>query len=621
MVAADRIEALGPAERIVNAVTQYTDHLVHNRPGIVTPDVTASTGVRWEPAIWKTEDEQKTVYRLVRQGTKNQPVRVGILDGAAVKDKGQTVAQFRNPGLFPEVARYLYQQIADVWSMDQDFVARWASWSFARDHRDLKVLLTAFMLVQDRYGAPVVENGIVLFNDEDYREVGEAMCLTRSPHTLSPKLLTRVGDLLALPEVAAINRELGFGRSARTPTMGRYNKLVTKWLEYREQNPQMIEGLVRAGYRNTVRRLACRVGYRPKSAKFFAALRWRQSQATDGRRTMAIGVEVEKAESWGGLSEQEICERIVAQRPDYKRIVGLLPQALGLTRAIMAAAVEAKSLSDADFVILTPTFEDLGLLDVPGIRATWKEAIDKVENQRAANVARNVRSRETREQLEAAADTATVKTIEKVTRNLRVYCLIDKSSSMAGALERAQQYLTKFLGAFPLDRLHCAVFNTFGTEIEIKGQQAAAVAHAFKGHKAGGGTHYAAGVQALARHKPAADEDVLMLFIGDEGDRDVMRLTDAARELNPVAFGLLAVESPRYGRGTIVRDTAKRLGIPCFEIDEKMFETDDPYAITRVIRDLIAATPVVKAAAAPRPRRSLIDEILATPLLKKPAWA
>jgi len=63
------------------------------------------------------------------------------------------------------------------------------------------------------------------------------------------------------------------------------------------------------------------------------------------------------------------------------------------------------------------------------------------------------------------------------------------------------------------------------------------------------------------------------------------------------------------------------LGIPCFPIEEGLF--DDPYTVTRVLRDMIANTPVGKAApgtVAPK-RKTLVEEILETDLLQKPAWA
>jgi hypothetical protein len=55
-------------------------------------------------------------------------------------------------------------------------------------------------------------------------------------------------------------------------------------------------------------------------------------------------------------------------------------------------------------------------------------------------------------------------------------------------------------------------------------------------------------------------------------------------------------------------------------IDERIFA--DPYAIPRTIRALIAATPIGKSSATVAvPRVSLVDTILATDLLQKPAWA
>ncbi len=616
-----RVEALGPAERVLQTLLTWSDHLVHHRPGMVFQDPATPTGIRWVPVTTATEGADTVVYQLVRQGRTNTKVRLGVrsADGT-VRDGRKLAGTYRAPGLSPEVAGYLYRQVADVWTLDQEFVARWASWAFDQDHRDLKVVLAAFLLVQDRSGAPVRgDDGAVLFFDEDLRDVGEAMCLVKKTDKkdLNPKLLLRVGEVLALPPVAAINRELGFGKSTRTPALGRWPKAVEKWLWYRERNPQLLNGLVKAGFRTTVIALARKVGYKPESDQFFQALRWKQSQAKDGRRTVAIGAEIRAAESWAGLSEVEICERIVATKPDLKRIVGLLPKEPGLTRAIMAAAIEAGSLSDTDLLLYTPTLEALGLLEVPDVRARWETATKATENQRASNVAQRVKSEATAQVLRDAADAAVQKALAPVTTDLRVYVMVDKSGSMEGAIERAKVYLSRFLQGFPLDRLHVAAFNTVGTEITIRHPSAAGVEHAFKGHTAGGGTVYGAGVRALQHHAPKPGEDVLFLFVGDQADgRGSFVEPVRASGLNPVAFGLLEVVGSWGAKGTAVEETARQLGIPCFRIDEDMF--GDTYAVTRVLRDLVAATPVGQRAAG---RPALVETILKTPLLAKPAWA
>ena len=396
-----RLENLGPAERIVQTLSTFTDHLVHNRPGIVVADGRKNIGVRWDMATWKEEGEegakQKVVYRVTKVGKKQTKDRAGVLDadGKTVREAGNVVGQFRVPSdypVFPEVAAYLYKQVADVYGMDQEFAARWASWQFKRDHRDMKVILAAFMLVQERSGEPVVEDGEVIFFDDDYRAVGEAMCLVTGTGYLDAKLLLRVGAVLGLDGVAAINRDLGFGKSARNAPMGRYHKAVAKWLRFREANPRMLKGLVKGGQRKMLMRLARMVNYKPTTPAFFEVLRWKQKQAKDGRRQM-LDVNVAEAESWEGLDEKAICERIVKNRPNWKLLVGMLPAKVGLTRAIAAAAIEAGSLSDTDLVIFSPTLEELGLLDVPAIRQRWKAAHDKATNQRAANIALDIMGR------------------------------------------------------------------------------------------------------------------------------------------------------------------------------------------------------------------------------------
>ncbi len=616
-------ENLGAAERIIQTLIVHKDHMVHNRPGMVVTDATNVAGVRWSPVIWKLEDGQKVVYHKDKTGVgkaqKTNLVKVGVLgDNGEIRSGAARVGRYMDPGLFPEVSAWMYRQIADVWKLDNEFAAKWASYAFANeDSKDLRVALAAFLLVQTRKGDPVLDEGKIAFHDDDFRDVGEAMVLLDSAKYFDVKLLLRINDLLNLPEVAAINRELGFGNSARHAFLGRFPKAAEKWLRYREENPKILEGLIKKGFRTSVKRLAERIGYRPSSQKFFTALRWKQTQAKDGRRKLAIGEAVKAAESWKGLTEEQIGERILATKPDFKRVVGLLPEEVGLTRAIMAAAIEAGSLSDKDLIIYTPTLEELGLLKVPAIQGRWQQAVKKADDQRAANIASRVKSKETKEALQEGAETAAQKAVEEVFRNMRLYTFVDCSGSMENAIQKAKEAITKALPAFPLERNHVARFTTTGHKVEIKAATAAGVTHAFANVKAGGGTDYGAGVRALKDAKPAADEDVLYLFVGDE---EAAPFKDAvvATGHKPVAFLFLKVRnSPGY---SAVTSTAAQLGIPCIMIDEKIFE-GDPYTVPRTLRNIIAATPVGRPVDRAPVRESLVDLILKTPLLVKPTWA
>lgn len=616
-------ENLGPAERIIQSLLAYTDHMVHNRPGFTVADNRHNVGVRWEPVTHKVENGQKVVYKLVK-GVKNG-VRVGVMhDDKSIKDeRGNVVGTYRPAGLFAEVATWMYRQVAEVWKLDNEFAARWASYAFGQEHRDLKVVLAAFMLVQTRKGDPVLDGGQVAFYDEDFRDVGEAMVLTHrkgeAKKDFDAKFLLRMHDVLTCPGVAAINRELGFGNSARKPFLGRWPKAVEKWLRYREENPKILEGLIKSGWRTSLIELSKLIGYKPESSKFFELLRWKQEQAKDGHRVIAIGAAVKAAETWEGLSEEQICQKIIKEKPNYKRVVGLLPKGVGITRAIVAASIEAGSFSNKDLIIATPTLEELGLLQDPDVKARWDKAIKESEDMRAANIALRVKSKETKEQLVEASDNALKKAVEEVIKDFRVYVMVDTSGSMEGAIEAAKRHLARFVQGIPLDRLHVCTFNTSGRAITIKHQSTAGVEQAFRGITASGGTDYGAAVRFLQTNKPQPGEDVLFFFVGDEGAGSFAPAVRAS-ELNPLAFALVPTPSRQYGRGTAVRETARILGLPCFEVEENTFA--DPYAIPRTLRALIAATPVgVQNVAVLKPRETLAEIIAKTEILKKPAWA
>ena len=631
---ANNRENLGPAERIINSLLTYTDHCYHNRPGLVTADGRFAVGVRWEPVTHKVENDEKIVYKLTKVGKKQTRTRAGVLrDDGKVYEANALVGEYREAGLFPEVVTWFYRQAIEVWKLDNEFAARWASFAFGQEHKDLKVVLAALMLVQNRKGDPVKDAGKVAFFDDDYRDVGEAMMLIRrkDDKALDPKMLLRIRDVLMLSTVAALNHEQGFGGSARKPFLGRWPRVVEKYLRQREENPKVLEAQLKAGYKSQLMDLAQRVGYKPQAPVFFEALRWRQQQADDGRRALKIGEAVAAATTWEGLTEAQICEKITVEKLDWKRITSLLPKTVGVTRAVMAAAIESKSLSDRDLLIYTPTLEELGLLNVPDIRVRWEKATQAATDTRALNIARNVQSKEVKEKLADAADMAIKKAVEEVTRNMRIYFMVDISGSMKNAIDAAKACVAKFLQGFPAERLHVAVFNTQGRIVQIKHASAAGVENAFKGIQADGGTDYGSGVRVLQEFKPKDDEDSLFIFVGDE---EAPVFDEAVRHsgLRPMAFGFLKTvpnggaagwRAQQYGvdRNEAVRSTATRLSIPCFMIDERTF--DDPYAIPRTIRALVASTPVNQtvARAVATPRVTIIDTILKTELLQKPAWA
>ncbi len=567
---------MGPAERLLDVVLNSSAHLWHNRPGV---DARGT----WKPAkAGKTGDGAKAVA----------------------------------PGLFVPAAVELYAKLLEIWTLNPDLMAHLASYALVEtDWRDLKVACAALMLVQGRSGAPVHDDdGTVAFYDDDHRRIGEAMVLwyqKKSARMLTPKAVLRIAELLETPEIAALNRKAGFGDpAARRAPLGRWTKAATRWLAMRETNRAMLEGLVRAGYKETIKSLARKLGYKPQSPEFFGLLGWKQKQAPDGRRAIGLdNANLAKSERFDGLSEAEICEAIVTQRLRYKDAVGRLPADIGLTPAIMVALLP--TLSDRDLRQLTPTLEELGLLVVPEIRAKWEKAITTATDQRGLNIAKNVRDASLKDKLADSADNAARKAVAEASAEaeLRVMFLVDKSGSMQGAIESSKDALAKILAGFPLDQLHVAAFDTTGMVLKPKAASRKAVEHMLAPLRADGGTIHGAAVQALHRDgmRVPTGAKLIVIVVGDAQGESGDQLAEVFRRLGYQVAAMAFLQAG--GTGSTVRDCARDLRVPYSEINVSQFE--DPYHVPRVLRALLEA-PVMAGV----PTAGLVDKVMATKLLE-----
>ncbi|WPB74787.1 VWA domain-containing protein [Archangium violaceum] len=572
----------GPAEKLLDLVLGGSAHLWHNRPGL---DV---NGV-WHAA-------QGASAELARRAT---PVKPGLFVPASVK---------------------LYRQLLEIYRLNTDLMAHFASYALTQtDWRDLKVATCALMLVQSHSGQPVREDdGSIAFLDDDFRTIGEAMILhyeRKSTRMLTPKAVLRVAELLETPEIARLNREAGFGDPAsRKAPMGRWKSVATKWLRLREQNLPMLQGLVKAGYKETLKKIARKAGYKPVSQAFFELLGWKQKQAAAGHRSVGLeGLNLVKRERFDGLSEAEICEWIELERLSYKEVVGRLPKDLGLTPAIMAALLP--SLSDRDLRILTPTLEELGLMSDPGIRARWEKAVQTATDQRALHIVKNVRSQELKAKLEEASDNAAKAAVAEATAEMdvRVMFLIDKSGSMEGAIEQSKEALSRILAGFPLEKLHIATFDTMGTVLKPKAASRAAVQHMLQGIKASGGTTHAAGVHALHRAGMRVPEEakLICIVVGDEAGEAGDQFARAFRECGytVAAMAMLVSVASAANRGNTVRTCAGQMKVPFSEVSVDQFE--DPYQVPRVLKALMDAPTAVGAS-----QSGWVERVMRTPLLK-----
>ncbi len=577
----------GPAEMLLDLILRSGAHLWHNRPGV-------EEGGEWRAATREDRAGRRTLLK---------------------------------PGLYLPSAIRLYRGLLEIHRLNAELMAHFASYAIVgTEWRDLKVACAALMLVQPLAGQPVKgEDGRVEFNEDDHRSIGEAMLLhyeRKSTKSMTPKGVLRVAELLETPGIARLNREAGFADpTARKPPLGRWRQAATAWLEVREKNLPLLEGLVAAGYKETIKKIARKAGYKPASPVFFEVLGWKQKQSPAGHREVGLGeLTLRKHARFDGLSEAEICERIVDGRLSFKDVTGRLPKEIGLTPAIMATCLP--SLSDRDLRQLTPTLEELGLLSVPEVRARWEKAIEAATDQRALNVARRVRSKEVKEKLEEAADHAARKAVsESSGDDLHVMFLVDKSGSMQGAIERSKEALARILAGFPLERLHIASFDTMGTRLVPKAATRTAVQHLLAKLEAAGGTIHGSAVRALAQAgvRVPAGERLIVIVVGDEAGEDGAKLAETFRQCGyqPAALALIvSVAGGQFSRGMTVRQCAAALQAPFAEVEVAQF--DDPYQVPRVLRALLDAPPPSAAVTAPAPvRATWVDRVMQTPLLAR----
>jgi len=583
-------ESLGPAEKLIQLIVNFPDHLWHNRPGVVRNG-------KWKAAARKEIEEHK---------------KSGQIGGG----------EFREPGPNTQAIEQVYATLAEIWQANNELAARLASYVMKEtDWRDMKVVCAAFMLVQSRAGEPITEEEsgkkVVAFHDDDYREIGEAMIKLYergSNRMMNPKLIQRVGQVLSVPGVVAINRSLRFGNPhKRKPFVGRYYKAVTDWLEFRETNISLLEGLRKSGYASAVKTLARMVGYKPKSKRFFELLGWKQKQHSEGHRAIGLtDLEIRKM-SLDGFLEKEICEKIVAEKLGWKQVMGMLPSDIGLTPAIFVAMLD--QFSDKDLTILTPTLEEFGLLKHDAIKQRWQTAIARQDDQRARNIAKNIRDRETAQRLEDSADAAVVKAVAQATKeaNIHIMFIIDTSGSMQGAIETSKEALSMIVQGFPQEKLHISSFNTVGTLLKPRQYSSAGIKHMLKGIGASGGTVYSSGVAVFHDNKVRIPKDAnLIIFaVGDEageqGDTFAKNLEGFGYK--PTAFAHIVNVASGSQRGNTVRQAAQVLGVPYTEVSVE--QMTDVYQVQRTLKAVLEAQPY-------REKGSLVEKIMQTELLMAP---
>src|SRR5204862_5985147 len=203
--------------------------------------------------------------------------------------------------------------------------------------------------------------------------------------------------------------------------------------------------------------------------------------------------------------------------------------------------------------------------------------VEAQQDQRARNIAKNLRDRELAGKLEASADAAVTRAVAEATReaDIHIMFIIDTSGSMQGAIETSKEALSMIVQGFPPEKLHIASFNTTGTVLKPRHHSAAGVQHMLKGIGASGGTIYSSGVRAFHDNGVRIPDgaDLILFAVGDEAGEEGSLFAGNLKQWGYVPSAIAHIVNVARGsqRGNTVRRAAEVLGVPYAEVDVEQF--------------------------------------------------
>lgn len=246
---------------------------------------------------------------------------------------------------------------------DPFFLAHLTSYAMKNSKaKDLRVFLTYVAGLSSADGQPFSPGS--KYNKPNLRYVGAAAL-----QMLEPKLADRVG-LLG-------NRKFKvdgvMSEATHLPTTMR--EALKKYLKYREANPEMLEGIRKAGLKTTMQRMARKMHYN-FSDEAREILDWpRKGQKFDKRAPL-----------FESMSDLEIAEKI---RADHIPYIGVLSELAKIDKKVspVIAVAMLEQATGNQAVIMRSTFEDAGILNDPEVSKLYAEkisdaqtALDRVDN-------------------------------------------------------------------------------------------------------------------------------------------------------------------------------------------------------------------------------------------------
>ena len=366
-----------------------------------------------------------------------------------------------------------------------------------------------------------------------------------------------------------------------------------KYLAYREANLEIVRGIKKVGLGNTYANLY-RIVHRSPSDEVASILRWEQ---------VGKHIEFEKTFfDFEGKTDLQIAEYIREKKLPVLGVLGALKR---VSPVIAVALLEQCTGNQA--VILTKTWEELGVLTDPEVRKLYEEKVStaKTALDRAETV-----SREASDQVKAILKkTRSDVRKEQVGDIGKLFLHIDVSGSMDQAIEIAKEKgaIIAEVVQNPQENFHWGLYNTGGELLPVpKTFEADAFKAILFGRRAGGGTD-------SFQLYPAAREfgATVDVHVSDGGHNTgplALRIQQFHRDNpnfpKPRAMVLIHIRGQEYS--DMLKNEYEAAGIPVAVMTESSLSGSA--LVSEAIRTAIAG-PV-----------SIIGEIMETKLLELPKW-
>lgn len=478
--------------------------------------------------------------------------------------------------------------LADLAKHDPLFMAHFTAWASKGDSKDMKTLSIFFNALSDADGTPFFKGATR--NKPNLRSVSYALLQETDPH-LALRILELCHMRFGVPDLLNTAKHFPTG----------FKNAYKKYLKYREQNPDMLQGIRKAGLSQKMVQIY-RLTHTGPSDAAAAILNWKQKNKPD--------LEMQATADFQNKTSAEIAEEITKKKMSPMVALSLIPKEKITTEVAKALL---KNSTGNQSIIMYNWFARNGFLDVASIMTLFKKKVGEATTavDRIDTLTKNADSEDKKEMAQIRSDKR--KQAAKTESLGKIYLHIDASGSMAAAIEFAKDRAAIIAECVtdPKTNFKWGLFGSRGIELPVPNGFTKEDFHeALYMHKADMGSTDCIALYKEAR-KFGAEVDI---YITDQGHNAgamvprIERIHAAHPEyVRPRAAVIVDFsQSRRAGVKNTLEDNLCRSGIPVAVI------TPDSLKESALIGQSIRTAMIGELAT--------INEIMDTPLPKLPKW-